>query len=311
MNRKPLPNPNMILPVGTQVVTRVEIKGKDGTPMRPKGTVGKIVKAPADQLHTYAVQLPDGTEVRMKRHELITRKQEHEEALNEASYFLEDYDLFQHVIYRCIIGSRAYGLTHSDSDTDRRGIYLPPADLQWSVFGVPEQLENQETEECYWELQKFMTLALKANPNILECLYTPLVEHATPLAKDLLRIRSIFLSKMIYRTYNGYAMSQFKKIEQDLRNQHEVKWKHAMHLVRLLICGIRTLEDMAVPVDVGTYREPLLAIRRGEMPWKEVNAWRMKLHNEFEEAYRRTELPERPDYEKANAFLIKARKSMV
>ena len=26
---------------------------------------------------------------------------------------------------------------------------------------------------------------LKANPNILECLYTPLVEHATPLAQEL------------------------------------------------------------------------------------------------------------------------------
>ncbi len=37
--------------------------------------------------------------------------------------------LFQHVIYRCIIGSRAYGLDGPGSDVDRRGIYLPPADL--------------------------------------------------------------------------------------------------------------------------------------------------------------------------------------
>jgi uncharacterized protein len=301
----------MILPVGTQVVTRVEIKGKDGKPMRPKGTVGRITKAPVDQLHTYAIQLPDGTEVRMRRHEVITRKQEHEENLNEASYFLEDYDLYQHIIYRCIVGSRAYGLSDGDSDTDRRGIYLPPADLQWSVFGIPEQLENQETEECYWELQKFITLALKANPNILECLYTPLIEHATPLARELLRIRSVFLSKMIYRTYNGYAMSQFKKIEQDLRTKHDVKWKHAMHLVRLLICGIRTLKEEEVPVDVGEHRDQLLGIRRGETPWAEVNAWRKSLHQDFEEAYQQTKLPERPDYEKANAFLIKARRSMV
>ena len=40
--------------------------------------------------------------------------------------------------------------------------------------GVPGQLENLETEECYWELEKFLVLALKANPNILECLYTPM-----------------------------------------------------------------------------------------------------------------------------------------
>ena len=83
-------------------------------------------------------------------------------------------------ILRCIIGSRAYGLDQTGSDTDRRGIYLPPAELHWSLTGVPEQIEKPATEECYWELQKFMTLALKANPNVLECLYTPLVEWTTP-----------------------------------------------------------------------------------------------------------------------------------
>jgi hypothetical protein len=45
--------------------------------------------------------------------------------------------------------------------------------------GVLEQLENAETEECYWELKKFMVLVLKANPNILEYVYTPLVETRT------------------------------------------------------------------------------------------------------------------------------------
>ncbi|MEZ4727824.1 MAG: nucleotidyltransferase domain-containing protein [Caldilineaceae bacterium] len=41
-----------------------------------------------------------------------------------------------------MVGSRAYGLAHEESDTDRRGVYLPPADLHWSLYGVPEQLEN-------------------------------------------------------------------------------------------------------------------------------------------------------------------------
>jgi hypothetical protein len=53
-------------------------------------------------------------------------------------------------------------------------------------------------EEAYWEMQKFIVLALKANPNILECLYTPLVEQVTPIAQELLDMRNIFLSKLIY-----------------------------------------------------------------------------------------------------------------
>src|SRR5438067_10579055 len=106
------------------------------------------------------------------------------------------------VIYRCVVGSRAYGLDEAGSDTDRRGIYLPPADRHWSLDGVPEQLENAATQECYWEIQKFLTLALKANPTILECLYTPLVEVATPLAEELLAMRPLFLSRLLYQAYN-------------------------------------------------------------------------------------------------------------
>jgi uncharacterized protein len=48
--------------------------------------------------------------------------------------------------------------------------------------------------------------------------------------------RKRFLSKLIYQTYNGYVMSQFKKLEQDLRALGEIKWKHAMHLNQLLCC---------------------------------------------------------------------------
>jgi predicted nucleotidyltransferase len=108
-------------------------------------------------------------------------------------------------------------LSHEESDVDRRGIYLPPADLQWSLYGVPEQLENPESEEVYFELQKFLILALKANPDVLECLYTPLVETKTELASELLNMREAFLSRLIYQTCNGYVLSQFKKLEQDCR----------------------------------------------------------------------------------------------
>jgi len=43
------------------------------------------------------------------------------------------------------------------------------------------------------------------------------------------------------------------------------------------------------------------------VPWDEVEAWRLSLHREFEGAFEQTTLADRPDYERANAFLIKAR----
>jgi hypothetical protein len=153
-------------------------------------------------------------------------------------------------------------------------------------------------------------MALKANPNILECLYSSLVEKVTPLGDELLAMRECFLSQMIFQTFNGYAMSQFKKIEQDIRNHGEVKWKHAMHLLRLLLTGAATLREGRVPVRVEGHREQLLTVKRGEMKWTDVDQWRKELHRDFEHALAETKLPERPDYEKANAFLIKARREM-
>ena len=252
------------------------------------------------------------------------------------------FELEQFIIYRCIVGSRAYGLDNDESDTDRRGFYLAPADLQWSLFGAPEQFEDNATQSCYWELHKFLTMALKANPNILECLYSPLVEKVTPLGEELVAARKGFLSQMIFQTFNGYAMSQFKKIEQDIRNQpsreakrrdaasaakpskdaggpaqgsgpasHGVRWKHAMHLLRLLLTGAATLREGRVPVRVEAHRERLLAVKRGDLSWTEVDAWRKELHHDFERALAETQLPERPDYEQANKLLIRARRQMV
>jgi predicted nucleotidyltransferase len=209
-----------------------------------------------------------------------------------------------------VVGSQAFGLSGDDSDVDRRGICLPPAELHWSLYGVPEQIENNDTQEAYWELQKFLVMALKANPNILECLHTPLVEHATPLAQELLAARQRFLSKLIYQTYNGYVMSQFKKLEQDLRARGEIKWKHAMHLMRLLLSGMSALREGELRVRLDEHRDALLTIKRGEQPWPEVNAWRLRLHKEFDEAFASTHLPERPDYAWANEFLLKARREM-
>lgn len=304
-------NPHLILPIGTQVVTTVEVRAKNGQPLRRSGTVGKVVKAPTDGRHAYTIRFPDGGETALHRHEIAIRKHVQNLHFDRPDAQLGDRDLYEHIIYRCIVGSRAYGLDVDGSDTDLRGIYLPPADLQWSLYGLPEQIEDAETQECYWELQKFMVLALKANPNILECMFTPLVELTTPIADELMSAREKFLSKLVYQTYNGYVLSQFSKLEQDLRTLGQLKWKHVMHLVRLLLSGVIILKEHCVPVRVfDEYRDRMMSIRRGEVSWEDVNVWRLELHKEFDHAYETTTLPERPDYEWANQFLIKARRMM-
>ena len=297
----------LIYSVGTQVVVQKDTYHANRRVAHPAGSVGVVVRSPIDRSHAYRVKFNDGFEAAIHHDQLVRLSEFKRDHIRSSSESPVD-NLNERVIYRCVIGSRAYGLDDEQSDTDRRGIYLPPAELHWSLYGVPEQLENEETQEAYWELQKFIVLALKANPNVLECLYCPIVELATPLAEELLSMRASFLSKLVFQTYSGYVASQFKKMQTDIRNQGQVKWKHVMHLIRLLISGIDVLREGTVTVQVGELRDPLLAIKRGEVPFAEADAWRKRLQIEFEQAFQQTSLPDRPDYDRANAFLIRARR---
>ncbi len=300
------PQPDNIS-AGTQVVALVEIRGPNGSLVHPRGAVGVVTRTPTGTDRHFLVRFPDGFEKSLAAGQFEVLKH-FKDLLQGQNPSQPQFDLESVIIYRCVMGSQAYGLETDQSDVDRRGIYLAPAPLQWSLFGAPEQFEDNAAQAVYWELQKFLIMALRANPNILECLYSPMVEKTTPLADGLLALRQRFLSQMIFQTFNGYALSQFKKIEQDLRNQGEVRWKHAMHLLRLLITGAATLRERRVPVRVESHRDRLLAIKTGSVPWREVDAWRRDLHKDFERALSETKLPERPDYEKANEFLLKARK---
>ncbi len=292
---------------GTQVVALVEIRGTNDSLVHPSGAVGVVTRTPAGTESRFLVRFPDGFEASLEPEKLEVLKH-FKCRLGDGDSPPSSFDLESVIIYRCIVGSRAYGLDTEASDTDRRGIYIAPAELEWSLYGAPEQFEDNAAQTCYWELQKFLVMALKANPNILECLYSPLVEKSTELGDGLLVLRERFLSKMIFQTFNGYALSQFKKIEQDRRSHGEVRWKHAMHLLRLLLTGAAALRLGRVPVQVEYARDRLMAVKRGEVPWSDVERWRQELHGDFEKALGETKLPERPDYEAANRFLIDARR---
>lgn len=299
---------------GTQVVSLVDIaegitsEGDSPTkPLIPRGSVGVVIERIAADPNSYRVSFPGfgAAHVPFEKLAYLSKFKQN------SSQIADDTNqecLFERVIYRCVIGSQAYGLSHAESDVDYRGVYLPTADMHWSLRGVPEQIDREETQESYWELEKLIHLGLKANPNVLECLYSPQVLHATDLARELLAIRGRFLSKLVYQTFHGYVISQFKKAESDLRNTGEVKWKHAMHLIRLLLVGIHILRHQEVSLDVGIHRNALMALRMGEIPWEQVDAWKHRLQAEFEESFRTTCLPERPDYESIDRFLIRARR---
>jgi uncharacterized protein len=116
-----------------------------------------------------------------------------------------------------------------------------------------------------------------------------------------------FVSQLVYQAYSGYVLSPFKKLETDLRRDGTPKWKHVMHLLRLLLAARTLLRDGVVQVDVGPDRDRLLAVRRGERPWAEVESWRIGLHAELDQALDTTPLPPAPDVARVDTWLRSVR----
>ena len=314
---------NFVVPAGTQVVlqsllrtdhrtnSQVPCPADEESPKFKKpGTVGVVVKCPPHNDLPYTIQFADGSSTLATFDQIILRRQEVDQLLAAPQDFQQYRPL---VIYRCQVGSKAFGLSNEQSDDDFRGIFLPAADQNWSLYEVPQQIEfnDGQNDEVYWELEKFLRLALKANPNILEVLWTPIVLETSPIADRLRDIRTSFLSKHLYKTYSGYVLSQFRR----MRNQHQktgtYKAKHAMHLIRLLRSGISALHTGQIAVDVSKFRTELLAVRNGKYSFEEVEKMALELDKEFAVAFDTTALPDQPDFATVDQFLIEARRSVL
>lgn len=205
------------------------------------------------------------------------------------------------MILQVVTGSRAYGLDTPESDTDRRGVFVVPTPEFWRLDKPPTHRDGPLPEQFSWEVERFCVLALEANPTVLECLWSPLVELVTPAGERLLGLREAFVSERARQSFVEYARAQFKRLDPE-----RPRWKQAMHMIRLLLSGLHLLEHGSPLVRVGEHRERLLAIRRGEVPWAEVEAWRARLAARAATAP--SVLPAVPDRKAVEEFLMDVRR---
>ncbi|GHJ44460.1 nucleotidyltransferase [Catellatospora sp. TT07R-123] len=213
----------------------------------------------------------------------------------------------RYTILSVVVGSRAYGLDGPDSDTDRRGVFAAPTRLFWHLDKPPTHVDGPRHEEFSWEVERLCALALTANPTVLECLWSPLVERITPLGHRLLAVRESFLSQRAADTYGRYAADQFAKLTGHFERTGEVRWKQAMHMLRLLRAGSHVLETGQVLVDVRDERDLLLSVKCGELPFERVQAMARERTARLAAAAAAPVLPAEPDRAAIDAFLLEVR----
>lgn len=115
------------------------------------------------------------------------------------------------IIYGCIVGSHAYGTNVEGSDIDKKWVYVQSAE-SFFLDGYKPQIEISKDEVAY-ELSRFLELCEKANPTILEMLFSPedmiLCKHSA--FDSIIRMRKSFLTKACRHSFSGYAISQIEK----------------------------------------------------------------------------------------------------
>ena len=124
----------------------------------------------------------------------------------------------QGLILRTLSGSRAHGLDREGSDTDTRGVCIPPTRYLVGLSKF-EQHESAGGDHVTYALEKFIRLALQGNPNIMESLFTAEsdVLFVNEAGRRLMEARDLFLSKQVGQRFMGYALAQLKRMERHHR----------------------------------------------------------------------------------------------
>lgn len=215
-------------------------------------------------------------------------------------------------LLRGVAGSTAHGLARAGSDEDLHGVFGWPTEALYGLEKPKETLDGHEPQDySYHEVEKYIRLALSNNPTVLETMWLDEYKDVAPVwGETLLLNRQQFLfTKGVRNAYLGYAESQFKKIQarangtfsSDTKNRAS---KHARHMFRLLEQAeyLLTTGDMKITVD-----SPEWYFALEEMPWSE---W-VRIYLGVAARIREVEsvLPEQPNREWANGFLIAYRKA--
>lgn len=121
--------------------------------------------------------------------------------------------LGKNIILLTFGGSYAYGTNTDTSDVDIRGCALNSKEEILTNKNF-EQLVNEETDTTIYSFNKLISLLINCNPNTIEILGCK-PEHyfyLSPIGKELIDNRHLFLSKKCIYSFGGYANQQLWRL---------------------------------------------------------------------------------------------------
>lgn len=184
-------------------------------------------------------------------------------------------------ILKVLVGSQAHGLATENSDFDYRGVFLVPTEDLLKLGGVKDQtswIEGKD-DDTSWELHKFLFLATKSNPTILETFLSPRIDKPEDYGLDSIdgyyadeyflgdELRGLFAdvwnSNDVKNAFIGYGRNQRKKFFDDI----EALYKDPLAKVRMpkyAAAYLRVLYNAYQLLSTGTFTVKIADTEVGE-----------------------------------------------
>ena len=211
-------------------------------------------------------------------------------------------------ILTVLVGSRAHGLHNENSDYDYRGVYILPTELHLGIYPMKDNciwIEGKE-DNTAWEVGKFLFLATKCNPTILEVFKAPIkdsTDEGEALRKQFSRVWN---STDVRNAFIGYGLNQRKKF---LERKDSRPDKYATAYLRTLVQAYYLLTFNELIINMGDTEEfeTLKRFKNGEYEIGEVMQKTYDWENRVREAFEHNP-DKKTDIEQLNTFLVKLRK---
>ena len=163
----------------------------------------------------------------------ITQQLPSQQLLTQPQYsFLKtDPHLGKHIILLGLAGSYSYGTNNESSDIDVRGVTL---NRKSDLIGMTsyDQYTDESTDTVIYTFNKIIRLLLECNPNTCELLGLN-EEHylyLSPIGRELLANRRLFLSKRAIQSFGGYADQQLRRLQNALARDRMASEERERHI---------------------------------------------------------------------------------
>lgn len=234
-------------------------------------------------------------------------------------------------ILRTQVGSGLHGVTIAGTDDrDEMGVCIEPPDCVIGLNRFDQYIFRTQPEGhrsgagdldlIIYGLRKFATLAAAGNPTILMPLFAPESEIVVinEIGRELRGRREMFLSREAGERFLGYLRSQRGKMvggsghtnRPELIEKYGFDSKHAYHSFRLAIQGAELMNTGSITLPMADeHRAHLLAVRTGGFSKDDVVAQLDEREAALVRATEGSRLPEHPDRDTINAWLVDAHRA--